>query len=132
VETRLPVEVLLDVIGGKWKVRILDQLHTGPIRFGELKSALPGVTQKVLAEQLRQLQRDGLVVRTMYPEVPPRVEYALTPLGESLQGPLLTLNDWTRDNLFAGETPAGSEDEPAAAAPAVSSGPDEAAGGTPA
>jgi len=122
-DRRMPVEILLDVIGGKWKVRILDRLTDGPIRFGELKASLDGITQKVLAEQLRQLQRDGLVERTLYPEVPPRVEYELTPLGEELQGPLTQLDRWTRNHLIGDEpTNETDADDTATEAAGVGSG----------
>lgn len=83
-----PVQATPDVIGGGWKPMILYQLCAGPLRFNALRRVVPGVTQRTLTAHLRELERDGIVRRTAFPEVPPRVEYALTPLGESL-GPVL-------------------------------------------
>lgn len=77
----LPVETTLTMISDKWKVLILRDLLTGTKRFGELKKSLTGVSQKVLTSQLREMEENGLVERKAYPEVPPRVEYSLTPLG---------------------------------------------------
>lgn len=80
-----PVETTLTLISDKWKVLIVRDLLTGTKRFGELRRSLDGISQKVLTDQLRQMETDGLVARTVYAEVPPRVEYALTPLGQSLK-----------------------------------------------
>ena len=80
-----PVETTLTMISDKWKVLILRDLLTGTKRFGELKKSLTGVSQKVLTSQLREMEENGLVERKAYPEVPPRVEYSLTPLGRRLQ-----------------------------------------------
>ncbi|MGN1329061.1 MAG: winged helix-turn-helix transcriptional regulator [Eubacterium sp.] len=89
-----PVETTLTLIGNKWKVLILRDLMPGKKRFGELKKSIGTVSQKVLTAQLRDMEADGLVTRTVYPEVPPRVEYALTDLGKSLQPVLDSLSDW--------------------------------------
>lgn len=90
-----PVEVTLDLIGGKWKPLILWHLYQGDVlRNGELKRLIPTITQKMLTQQLRQLESDGLVRRTQYAEVPPRVEYALTPYGRELQTMLDIFCDW--------------------------------------
>ena len=80
-----PVETTLTLISSKWKVLILRDLMTGTKRFGELKKSLGQVSQKVLTAQLREMEEDGLLTRTVYPEVPPRVEYTLTGLGDSLK-----------------------------------------------
>lgn len=80
-----PVETTLTLISSKWKVLILRDLMTGTKRFGELKKSLGQVSQKVLTAQLREMEEDGLLTRTVYPEVPPRVEYTLTELGDSLK-----------------------------------------------
>lgn len=89
-----PVETTLTLIGNKWKVLILRDLLPGTKRFGELKKSLGSVSQKVLTAQLRDMEADGLVTRTVYPEVPPRVEYSLTDLGMSLQPVLNSLQSW--------------------------------------
>lgn len=80
-----PVEITLDVISGRWKTVILYHLFDGTKRFSELRRAMSGVTQKMLTQQLRELEADGVVHRMVYPQVPPRVEYSLTPLGVSLR-----------------------------------------------
>ena len=89
-----PVETTLMLIGDKWKVLILRDLMAGPRRFGELKHSVGNVSQKVLTSQLRQMEESGLLIRTAYPEVPPRVEYALTDLGRSLKPVLDAMWDW--------------------------------------
>ena len=89
-----PVEVALNVIGGKWKGVILYKLQDGTLRFSELKRLMPRVTQRMLTLQLRSLEEDGLVSRTIYPEVPPRVEYALTELGQTLTPVIDHLMEW--------------------------------------
>jgi DNA-binding HxlR family transcriptional regulator len=88
------VEVTLDVIGGKWKGVILFHLLSGTRRFNELRRLLPDVTQRMLTLQLRELEEDGVVYRHVYAEVPPKVEYSLTPFGKSLEGILLLMRDW--------------------------------------
>ena len=92
-----PVETTLTLISSKWKVLILRDLLTGTKRFGELRRSLGGVSQKVLTAQLREMEDSGLLTRTVYPEVPPRVEYALTALGESLRPILDAMWDWGTD-----------------------------------
>ena len=89
-----PVETTLTLISDKWKVLILRDLLPGTRRFGELKRSLGGVSQKVLTAQLCQMEDSGLLTRTVYPEVPPRVEYTLTELGASLRPVLEALRDW--------------------------------------
>ncbi len=89
-----PVETTLTLISSKWKILILRDLMPGTKRFGELKKSIGGVSQKVLTAQLREMETDGLVRRTVYPEVPPRVEYTLTALGRSLKPILDALWDW--------------------------------------
>lgn len=88
------VEVTLSVIGGTWKPIILFHLLRGKMRFSELGRAIPTVTQRMLTLQLRELEDTGIVNRTVYPEVPPRVEYALTPLGQSLEPVLVAMREW--------------------------------------
>ena len=89
-----PVETTLTLISDKWKVLILRDLLPGTKRFGELKKSIGHVTQKVLTAQLRQMEQSGLLTRTVYPEVPPRVEYTLTDLGYSLKPILDAMWDW--------------------------------------
>lgn len=88
------VEVTLSVIGGTWKPVILFHLLPGKKRFGELGRAIPGITQRMLTLQLRELEEAGIVERTVYAEVPPRVDYALTELGRSLQPVLIAMRNW--------------------------------------
>ena len=89
-----PVETTLTLISDKWKVLILRDLLPGTKRFGELKKSIGHVSQKVLTAQLRQMEASGLVIRTVYPEVPPHVEYTLTELGYSLKPVLDALQTW--------------------------------------
>lgn len=97
----IPVSRTVAVIGGKWKPSILYLLHRGPTRFNALQRALPGITQRMLTLQLRTLEGDGIVTRTVHPSVPPQVEYALTPLGESLSPVFDALMDWDKSRLAA-------------------------------
>ena len=89
-----PVETTLTLISNKWKALILRDLLPGTKRFGELKKSIGHVTQKVLTAQLREMEADGLLIRTVYAEVPPRVEYTLTELGYSLKPILDAMWDW--------------------------------------
>ena len=89
-----PVETTLALISDKWKVLIIRDLLPGTKRFGELKKSIGSVSQKVLTAQLRQMEESGLLTRTVYPEVPPRVEYTLTELGQSLRPVLDALKNW--------------------------------------
>ena len=89
-----PVTATLDAIGGKWKPLIVYYLLQGTCRFGELRRHIPTVTQQMLTLQLRELERDGLVHRQVYAQVPPKVEYSLTPLGTSLEPVVATMTDW--------------------------------------
>jgi DNA-binding HxlR family transcriptional regulator len=89
-----PVELTLDVIGGKWKPLIIYYLLGGTRRFNELRRLIPMATQRMLTKHLRELEEFGVVERTVFPEVPPRVEYTLTPLGHSLKPLLDLMLDW--------------------------------------
>ncbi|MBR1540052.1 MAG: helix-turn-helix transcriptional regulator [Clostridia bacterium] len=89
-----PVELTMGLIDNKWKVIIVRDLLTGTKRFGELKKSVTGITQKVLTNNLRQMEQDGLVKRKVYPEVPPRVEYSLTETGLSLKPILDSMVKW--------------------------------------
>ena len=89
-----PVETTLTLISDKWKVLVLRDLMPGTKRFGELKKSIGTVSQKVLTAQLREMEQSGLLIRTVYPEVPPRVEYTLTELGRSLKPILDAMYSW--------------------------------------
>ena len=94
-----PSRRLLDRIGDRWTVLIVVTLDDGPHRFSALAARVGGISQKMLTQTLRSLERDGFVTRTIYPEIPPRVEYELTPLGRSLLGPLRALEEWAVENM---------------------------------
>ncbi|MFJ8144418.1 winged helix-turn-helix transcriptional regulator [Streptomyces sp. NPDC096048] len=101
------IDAAMDVIGGKWKGLILWALHERPYRFGALRRELPGVTEKVLTAQLRELEAAGIVHREEYPEVPPRVEYSLTARGVALNEALAPLGAWGRANVLNASPAAG-------------------------
>lgn len=102
-----PTRQVLDLIGDKWAVLVISLLHDRVMRFSELRRCIGGISQKMLTQTLRQLERDGIVNRTAYAEIPPRVEYALTPLGVTLIEPLVALIDWAEENI--GEVVASQE-----------------------
>lgn len=93
------LDATLKVIAGKWKPLIIYFLLEAPNRYGELKRAVRGVSDKVLIQQLKELESDGIVIRTDYKEVPPRVDYALTPLGRSLADALVPLSNWGAEHM---------------------------------
>lgn len=93
-----PSRLILQRMGDKWTPLVFLALESGPRRFSQLKADIGGVTPKVLTQTLRQLERDGLLTRTIYPEVPPRVEYALTRLGGTLLGPLEVMREWSQSH----------------------------------
>ena len=84
----------VQLIGSKWKLLILRNLLQRPWRFNEMKKALEGISQKVLTDSLRSMEADGLITRTVYPEVPPRVEYALSDLGQSMRPIIKAMEEW--------------------------------------
>ncbi|QYR21052.1 helix-turn-helix transcriptional regulator [Paenibacillus sp. sptzw28] len=90
----IPAEATIEVIGGKWKTLILCHLSYGPKRTSELKKAMPDITQKMLTQQLRELEEDQLILRTVYNQVPPKVVYEMTEIGESLQSILDQMCEW--------------------------------------
>lgn len=102
-----PVATTVALIGSKWKLLILRNLLVRPWRFNELKKDLEGISQKVLTDSLRSLEDDGIVIRTIYPEVPPRVEYSLSELGESMRPIISAMEQWGRDyqELVQGKVP---------------------------
>ncbi|MEW9870881.1 winged helix-turn-helix transcriptional regulator [Arthrobacter sp. HS15c] len=94
-----PSRTSLAKIANKWTAMIIIALSGGPLRFGELREAVDGISGKVLADTLRDLERDGIVDRTAYDEMPPRVEYALTALGQTLRVPLTALGHWAEQHI---------------------------------
>ena len=94
---KCPIETTLKMLGCKWKVLIIRELLTGTKRFGELKKAVTGITQKVLTSKLREMEELGLLERKIYPQIPPKVEYTLTDIGYSLRPVLESLKDWGKD-----------------------------------
>ena len=89
-----PVATTVSLIGSKWKLLIMRNLLARPWRFNELQKSIDGISQKALTEALRSMEADGIVSRTVYPEVPPRVEYALTELGESMRPIIKSMEEW--------------------------------------
>ncbi len=94
-----PCRDILDLVGSKWSALIIGKLEHETHRFGELKRAVPGITQKMLTQTLRNLERDGLVHREVIPARPPQVAYSLTALGRSITGPLGAIRDWSEQHL---------------------------------
>ncbi|WP_101877486.1 winged helix-turn-helix transcriptional regulator [Lachnoclostridium edouardi] len=89
-----PVATTVQLIGSKWKLLILRNLLQRPWRFNEMKKTIDGISQKVLTDSLRSMEADGLITRTVYPEVPPRVEYALSDLGQSMRPIIKAMEEW--------------------------------------
>lgn len=98
-ETKSAIETAVDAIDGKWKVFILWHLQNGPMRNSELLKAIPGISQKMLTQKLRDLEKQKIVERTVYPEIPPRVEYSMTRAGQKLKPILMMLEQWGEDFL---------------------------------
>ena len=99
-EIKCPVTGLLQIIGGKWKPVILYCLRSEKRRFGEISARIPDISRKVLTEQLKELEEDGLLTRTQFNEIPPRVEYELTDLGKSLSPVLNEMEKWGMENII--------------------------------
>ena len=95
-----PVTATLGYIGGRWKCIILFYLTSGKKRFGEIAVRIPTISRKILTQQLKELERDGLVLRTQYNEMPPRVEYSLTVLGKSLSPVLKAMSNWGKEHVL--------------------------------
>lgn len=91
---KCPVATTVQLIGSKWKLLILQNLLVRPWHFNELRKTIPGISQKVLTDSLRSMEADGIIIRTVYPEVPPRVEYTLTELGESMRPIIKAMETW--------------------------------------
>lgn len=99
--TKCPVTATLNLIGGKWKTLILYSLSNGTKRFGEIAVRIPDISRKVLTEQLKELEADGLIHRKQFNEIPPRVEYTLSDLGKSLSPVIQELEIWGTENVLA-------------------------------
>ncbi|RLB65245.1 MAG: MarR family transcriptional regulator [Deltaproteobacteria bacterium] len=97
-----PVEATMDVIGGKWKLLIIHYLLEGTKRFNELQKAIPAVTQRMLTSKLRELEKDGIVHRKVYAEVPPKVEYSMTEFGRTVESMLWVMHDWGKTFIAKG------------------------------
>lgn len=97
-EVFCPVEYTLSLIAGKWKVMIIYYLLQGTKRFNQLQRELSGITHRSLSKQLKEMEQDGLIVRTDHKEIPPRVEYSLSPLGKSLKSVLNSMHEWGEQN----------------------------------
>lgn len=96
-----PVEKTARIVGGRWKAVVIDQLLQGSKRFSELKRGIPGITQRMLSQQLRDLQSTGIVERAVFPDTPPRVVYTITPLGKSLRPLLDAMCHWGKSHSAA-------------------------------
>ncbi|WP_280183155.1 winged helix-turn-helix transcriptional regulator [Nocardia cyriacigeorgica] len=96
---KCPTRQVLDHIAGKWTVLVVDALLEGTMRYTDLSRRIEGVSQKMLTQTLRSLEGDGFITRTVYPTIPPRVEYDLTALGRSLAEPITALRQWTEDHI---------------------------------
>ncbi len=97
-ERCLATREVLNRVGDKWSVYVVVVLRAGPVRFNELKRMIEGISQRMLTLTLRGLERDGLISRTMYPSIPPRVDYELTDLGRTLLAPVLALTNWSEEH----------------------------------
>jgi DNA-binding HxlR family transcriptional regulator len=98
-EYRCPVELTINLIGGKWKAVLLWELSEKTLRFNELVRLFPNATRKMLTQQLKEMERDGLILRNEYNQIPPKVEYSLTEFGRSFMPVLFSMNQWGKDYL---------------------------------
>ncbi len=96
---RCPVRTVLDRLGDKWSVLLVTALAGGPLRYGQVRRTIPDISKRMLTQTLRDLERDGIVSREVFPTKPPSVEYALTEVGESLLGPIQVLVGWAESNF---------------------------------
>lgn len=99
--TYCPIAATLELIGGRWKTLVLYQLISGTKRFGEIAVRIPTISRKVLTEQLKELEKDGLIKRKQFKEIPPRVEYSLSELGKSLSPVMEEIAKWGNENLLS-------------------------------
>ncbi len=108
---RCPVRSILDRLGDKWSVLLVTSLAGGPLRYGQVRRAVPDISKRMLTQTLRELERDGIVSREVFPTKPPSVEYALTEVGESLLGPIQVLVGWAESNFASIQNSRQSFDE---------------------
>lgn len=99
IQDTCPIDYTIHLIADKWSMWILWSLLDGPMRFGELRRTIPGITEKMLTQQLKKFESYQIITRTVYPQVPPKVEYSLTPNGESLKPIMLSIRQWGQDHL---------------------------------
>ncbi|AJA49573.1 transcriptional regulator, HxlR family [Clostridium pasteurianum DSM 525 = ATCC 6013] len=97
ITANCPIDLTINILSGKWKIAILWNLSKGAVRFNELKRMLPGITHKILTMQLRELERDKMIYRKVYNEIPPKVEYGLTEVGKSIRPVLKSMCDWGKE-----------------------------------
>ena len=100
-----PIDFTMSLIGDKWSMWILWSLQDGPLRFGELKRIIPGITEKMLTQQLKKFEENKIILRKVYPEVPPKVEYRLTRHGESLRPIITAVKQWGETHLMIQDEP---------------------------
>jgi DNA-binding HxlR family transcriptional regulator len=113
ISNQEPFEYTLSIVSGKWKLKIIYLLACiTPVRYGALKKKIAGITYKMLSTQLKELEEEGIITRKEYPQVPPKVEYSLTPKGQSLMPIVIAMCDWGKKNIKAGQSDEGSA-EPA-------------------
>jgi DNA-binding HxlR family transcriptional regulator len=114
------VDAAMSVIEGRWKTVILCKLfNQGPLRFSQMAKEIDGISPRILTKQLREMESDGIIIRRSYPEIPPRVEYSITPRGQSLGPVLLMLAQWGRENMFSTRVVFDMPDSGAAGQPPV-------------
>ena len=95
-----PINFTIDLISGKWSMWVLWNLQDCPLRFGELKKSIPGITEKMLIQQLKKFESNNILTRTVYSQIPPKVEYSLTEHGKSLKTIMLSIKQWGDDHLY--------------------------------
>jgi len=108
-EYRCPVELTISLIGGKWKAILLWELSKETIRFNEITRRFPEATRKMLCQQLREMEQDGLILRTKYAQIPPKVEYSLTDLGKSFMPVIFSMNQWGMNYVSESNTSEADE-----------------------
>lgn len=110
-EYRCPVELTIDLLGGKWKAVLMWELSEKTLRFNELTRLFPNATRKMLTQQLKEMERDGLIFRREYPQIPPKVEYSLTDFGRTFMPVLFSMNQWGQDYIATLGDNGASQDE---------------------